>query len=106
MPERTAAEKLSISRGMHEAFNKRRRALAHPFVEAVLADPRFGSITAWAEWHDVPLSTVASWYSTNPRSKKTIPRLYADLIASEFLDKESGESLVPATTETWRNGIL
>lgn len=80
--------------------------MAHSFVAAVLGDHRYGTVTAWAEAHDVPLSTVASWYSTNPRSKKTIPRHWADLIASEFLDKESGESLVPATAETWRNGIL
>lgn len=100
----------------------------HPFVRSVLADPRWGSITAWAADHcsvclgrrkaqpihpnaeprhvfrTVPLSTVASWYSDKRR--KTIPRHWADLIASEFWDRMSGKSRLPANVRTWPNGIL
>lgn len=75
---------------------------SHPFVREVLK--RHGTISAWADARKIPMSTVASWYSA--RRKKTIPRHWADLIASEFRDKLSGKSLLPATRETWPNGIL
>lgn len=95
----------------------------HPFVREVLK--RHGTVRAWAAihcgtcgksraWHayvaqdhayrPLPLATASSW--TAKGSKKTIPRRWADLIASEFVDEKSGKSLVPATRKTWPNGIL
>lgn len=74
----------------------------HPFVREVLK--RYGTVSAWARLRGVSVKTVSSWYAR--RSKKTIPRRWADLIASEFRDEKSGRSLVPATVKTWPNGIL
>lgn len=108
----------------------RNRHGAHVFVAAVLADPRFGSVTFWAAHHcktcrshvgkhagqghkfePVPLATVASWYATGgdvvmrKSGRRPVPRGWADHIEEEFTDRKSGKSLVPATEETWLNGI-
>ena len=94
---KSAAYRAEVAAGMHS-----RNGRPHIFVQRVLK--RHGTVTAWAKLRRVPVSTVASWYSR--RSKKSIPRRWADLIASEFVDETSGKSLVPATGRTWPNGIL
>lgn len=84
--------KKSISRGSNEHLD-------HPFVAAVLASSKYGSVAAWALAHDRKLGTVATWYGTGKFNRKRIPRSAADEIEREFPD-------VPATEETWTNGIF
>ena len=115
---KSAAYRAEVAAGMHS-----RNGRPHIFVQQVLK--RHGTVTAWARihcsrccmgeaWHayggaghrfvSLPIATASSWYSR--RSKKSIPRRWAELIASEFVDETSGKSLVPATGRTWPNGIL
>jgi len=95
----------------------------HPFVAAVLSDPRWGSIAAWAADHcrhcmrraeqshahgafeAVSPATVSSWYTTSKTAKRKIPDAWARLIEQEFTDGLTGKSDVPAADKTWRNGI-
>ncbi len=94
---RDKSYRAAVSRGMH--YRDQRSPCR--FVQELLK--QWPSVSSWARARKVPLSTVASWYG---KRRKSIPRHWADLIASEFVDKVSGKSLVPATPETWPNGIL
>jgi hypothetical protein len=83
-----------LARGMSRSRSKR-----HPFLRALYEaeDPKKRkTVTDWANAHGVPVPTVASWYSKGS-NKRRIPMRWARVI-----EKELG---LPATVETWRNGI-
>jgi hypothetical protein len=85
-----------LSRGMG-----RSRVKKHPFIRALYesTDPKRPpqTVTDWAEAHDVPVATVASWVSKGKGGRK-IPMRWAKVIETELG--------VPASVAIWRNGIL
>ncbi len=81
---------------------ERRRKIAlsqiestHPFVREVLS--KYPSVSAWADLHGYTVKAVRSWYLSGS-SARSIPPEAAELIEREFPS-------LPATEETWRNGI-
>lgn len=73
----------------------------HAFAKAL--DARGTTIAAWAKKHRVGLPAVKSWIRSI--DGRRIPRDWAERIEAEFLDEKTGESAVPATLATWKNGI-
>ena len=90
-----STESTALVRGKSKSKSKK-----HPFVKALYEheDPKKRmTVTQWADKHGVKVPTVASWVSRGA-AKRRIPMRYAKLI-----EKELG---LPATMETWKNGIL
>jgi len=83
----------------------RSKALAdgHKFVRA-LYDKGL-TVTEWAKVHKLSLASVSSWVSTSERGRRRIPIRWAKEIEKEFGKGQDKKPLLPATTETWPNGI-
>ena len=85
-------ETRALARG--KGRSKARRQ-GHKFVLALYDKGK--TMTAWAEDNDVSLASVAAWVTTSRKGKRRIPMRYALKIQREFG--------LPATVETWPNGI-
>ena len=86
--EKTRA--LARGKGRSKALRQR-----HPFVVALYEKKM--TMTDWAAKNDLPLASVASWVATARKGKRRIPARFAAQIQREFG--------LPATVETWPNGI-
>lgn len=91
-PESNSKKKAAISKA-------RQKHGDHKFVLA--AQEKYGSVSAWAVAHTVPVATACSWYASKP-----IPRQWAEAIEAEFGKDEHGKPLVPATAKTWKHGFV
>ena len=86
-------ETRALARG--KGRSKARRQ-GHKFVLALY--DKGMTMTSWAEKHDVSLASVAAWVTTSRKGgRRRIPMRYALKIQQEFG--------LPATVETWPNGI-
>jgi hypothetical protein len=86
-------ETRALARG--KGRSKARRQ-GHKFVLALY--DKGMTMTTWAERNDVSLASVAAWVTTSRKGgKRRIPMRYALKIQQEFG--------LPATVETWPNGI-
>lgn len=75
----------------------------HPFVNALRA--RGMTLTEWCHRHNVKRQRVKSWYVKGDGARQ-IPALWAKRIEDEFGNApRSKRPLLPATEDTWPNGI-
>lgn len=74
----------------------------HPFPRALEAKGL--TVAEWAVANKLDRSLVKSWFAPGAAGRR-IPAFWATRIAKEFRDPKTGESVVPATEDVWRNGI-
>jgi len=99
LPKSTKTRSLILMDSTHAAegagrWRGRPPKTKHPF--SVTLRERDSHPKLWAEAHDVPYSTVKSWFASGAAAR-AIPRKYAELIQHELG--------LPATISTWKNGI-
>jgi hypothetical protein len=63
------------------------------------------NVREWAEAHHCAESTVKAWMRPRDEAGRKIPEGMALLIQNEAGKDAKGHWLLPATTETWPNGI-
>lgn len=89
---------LARGRGRSKAY-----ANGHAFVKALYAKGM--TVTDWAAKHGLKLATVSSWVATSENGRRRIPLEWAQKIEKEFGRGPDKKLLLPATRETWPNGI-